>query len=84
VKRVTWLLITGAACGVWATLNVLCAERQRRVQAADLEAGARRQAALREAERLAALARKQPPAQATSAPAPVPAPAPAPTMKPAN
>jgi hypothetical protein len=77
---VTWLLITGAACGAWAALSVLCAERQRRVQAADLEAGARRQAALREAERLAALARKPPPAQAASDAAP----APAPGMKPAN
>jgi len=56
---VTWVLITGAACGAWAALNVLCAERQRRVQSADVEAGARRQAALRAAERLAVLARRQ-------------------------
>ena len=76
----TWLLTIGAACGAWAALNVLCAERQRRVQAAEFEATARRQAALREAERLAALARKQTPAQAASAPAS----APAPIMKPAN
>ena len=64
----TWLLTIGAACGVWAALNVLCAERQRRVQAVDFHAGARRQAALREAERLAALARKQDtPAASTTA-----------------
>ena len=61
----TWFLIIGATFGAWAALNVLCAERHRRVQAADFAASARRQAALREAERLAALARKQEAASAS-------------------
>ena len=73
----TWILIIGATVGAWAALSVLCTERHRRVQAADFVASARRQAALREAERLAALARKQEAASANVPPPPA-------ARKPAN
>ena len=77
MRDVTWILIIGATLGAWAALNVLCAERHRRVQAVDFEASARRQAALRQAERLAALARKQEAAGASAPAAPA-------ARKPAN
>ena len=56
-----WLLVVGGIVGAWALLNVLCAERQRRVQAVDFDAAARRQALARAAERLAKQTRKNPP-----------------------
>lgn len=70
-----WLLLVGGIIGAWAMLNVLCAERERRVQTLDINATARRQAAERAAER----ARKQANAHAAAAAARAAAP-----TKPAN
>ena len=56
----TWLIVIGGVVGAWAMLSVLCGERHRRVQVIDLETAARRQAAARAAEHLAAQTRKHP------------------------
>jgi hypothetical protein len=62
-----WLLVVVGVVAAWAMLNVLCAERHRRVQVIDLDAAARRQAAARDADRAAAKIRKNPPPPAAAA-----------------